>query len=90
MVLVTMTVVLSTRQFMFQEVDLVDYAGLWEEYKEMCHRKNFILQIPGTWTFFSTRTCDSIEWINPEQKKVKIHSRSTLIDAQFTEVEKDE
>lgn len=49
--------------------------------------KGYTHHIPGTYMFFNMKTGDIIQWINPEKRHVKLHSRTIHTDADFTEVE---
>jgi hypothetical protein len=66
---------------------MIDLKGLWEEYKAMCINRGYTFHIPGTFMFFNSKNGDIIQWINPEKKHVKLHSRTIHTDADFTEVE---
>lgn len=64
-----------------------DYLSLWEEYKKMSISKGYAHHIPGTFMFFNTKTGDFIQWIDPEKRHVKLHSRTIHTNADFTEVD---
>tara|TARA_R110000744_G_scaffold18255_3_gene49145 strand:- start:992 stop:1207 length:216 start_codon:yes stop_codon:yes gene_type:complete len=69
---------------------MIDYIVLWEEYKNMSINRGYTYHIPGTYMFFNKKTGDIIQWIDPEKKHVKLHSRTIATDVQFTEVEKND